>query len=127
MSQIIIEPLKKAVSRLEEALNMPVDDIVRDATAQRFEYCYELSFTLIKRFLKEIYQDESDVFNEILKKAAKYGLVSNIEEWKSFRMARNYTSHNYSESGAEYSYSQAAKFLDEVKKTLVKMQEIDTK
>jgi nucleotidyltransferase substrate binding protein (TIGR01987 family) len=127
MNQIIIEPLEKAVARLDEALKLPVDDIVRDASVQRFEYCFELSLKLIKRFLKEVYTEEGEIYLDIIKKAQKVGLVGNADLWKQFKLARNYSSHNYSESGANYSYTQAELFLPEIQLTLSKMQEINQK
>jgi nucleotidyltransferase substrate binding protein (TIGR01987 family) len=84
MNQIIIEPLEKAVARLDEALKLPVDDIVRDASVQRFEYCFELSLKLIKRFLKEVYTEEGEIYLDIIKKAQKVGLVGNADLWKQF-------------------------------------------
>jgi nucleotidyltransferase substrate binding protein (TIGR01987 family) len=127
MAKIIIESLQKAVSKLEEIVNMPKDEIVRDATVQRFEYTFELSWKMIKRFLKEVYNIDEDIFVEMLKKAAAVGLIDDVEIWKGFRESRNYTSHNYSEKSADWSYSQAVIFATFVRKLLSKLEEVNLK
>ncbi len=130
MPKIIIEPLINAVKSLEEVLDMPIDDIVRDSTIQRFEYSFELSKKMIKRFLKVGFDEidiEEQTYVEIMKKAAKHGLISNLEIWKKFRLARNYTSHAYSEEVAKASYEIAETFLPEVKNLIIKLEEINSR
>jgi nucleotidyltransferase substrate binding protein (TIGR01987 family) len=127
MSQIIIEPFQKAVLKLEEVLTMPKDEIVRDATVQRFEYTFELAWKMIKRFLKDVYNQDDDIFVEMLKKAAKVELIDSPEIWQNFRQIRNYTSHNYSESAADASYQQALVFATFARKLANKLEEINSK
>ena len=127
MPLIIIEPFQKAVLKLEEILVMPKDEIVRDATVQRFEYSFELAYKMIKRFLKEVYNHDDDIFVEMLKNAAKVGLIDDYQSWQTFRQARNYTSHNYSENGADYSYRQAQIFAVYARILVRKLEEINNK
>ena len=51
-----ISSLQKAIGSLEAALvrhdQTPTDDLVRDGCIQRFEFVYELSHKLLKRFRK---------------------------------------------------------------------------
>ena len=51
-----IGSLEKAILSLEAALArhdlIPDDDMVRDACIQRFEFTYELSHKMLKRFLE---------------------------------------------------------------------------
>ncbi|MEI6728938.1 MAG: HI0074 family nucleotidyltransferase substrate-binding subunit [bacterium] len=125
--QIIIQPLEKAVKSLDEVLKLPFDDIIRDSAIQRFEYTFELSWKMLKRFLKEAFEVETDEMSyiEIAKNASKKGLISNPDLWLEFRKARNYTSHAYSESGAEQSYASSELFLPEVQALLEKFKEIN--
>jgi nucleotidyltransferase substrate binding protein (TIGR01987 family) len=124
MPKIIIEPFQKAVLKLEEILIMPKDEVVRDAAVQRFEYTYELAWKMIKRFLKEVYNQDTDIFVEMLKNAAKVGLIDDYKAWQTFRQIRNYTSHNYSENGADFSYSQARVFVIYARNLANKLEEI---
>lgn len=113
---------------MEEVVNMPLDDIVRDSAIQRFEYTFELSWKMLKLFLKEAFDNkdiEQDTFIEIIKKAAKHGLINNQEIWLEFRETRNYTSHAYSENNAKEAYFVAQKFLVEAKSLIAKLQEIN--
>jgi nucleotidyltransferase substrate binding protein (TIGR01987 family) len=48
----LINRLEKALATLDEVLEQPFSIIVRDATIQRFEYCFELSWKVLKKALK---------------------------------------------------------------------------
>ena len=53
--ELSIEPLEKAIAALEVALDRYAeepDDLIRDACIQRFEFTYELSHKMLKRFLE---------------------------------------------------------------------------
>jgi Nucleotidyltransferase substrate binding protein like len=82
---------------------------------------------IIKRFLKEVYNQDEDIFVEMLKNAAKVGLIDDYKAWQSFRQTRSYTSHNYSENGADFSYSQAQVFVVYSRNLVSKLEEINTK
>jgi hypothetical protein len=45
--------LLSATARLEQALALPKDDIVRDSAIQRFEICFELCWKFLKAYLEE--------------------------------------------------------------------------
>src|SRR5437879_6866882 len=44
---------EKAITRLEEALALPKDAIVRDSAIQRFEISFELCWKFLKAYLEE--------------------------------------------------------------------------
>ncbi|MFI4948509.1 MAG: nucleotidyltransferase substrate binding protein [Alphaproteobacteria bacterium] len=44
---------ERATSRLEEALALPKDPIVRDSAIQRFEISFELCWKFLKTYLEE--------------------------------------------------------------------------
>jgi hypothetical protein len=44
---------ERAVARLDEALALPKDPIVRDAAIQRFEISFELCWKFLKAYLEE--------------------------------------------------------------------------
>ena len=54
--EIDITSLERAIRALEAALMRhaatPADDLVRDGCIQRFEFTYELSYKMLKRFLE---------------------------------------------------------------------------
>jgi nucleotidyltransferase substrate binding protein (TIGR01987 family) len=128
--KIIIEPLEKAVVSLEKIVDMPIDDIIRDSTIQRFEYTFELSWKMLKKFLREAFGEEDIeqcTYIEIIKKSAKHGIVSNPNLWTGFREMRNYTSHAYSETLAIMAYDTAQTFLGEAQDLVLKLQEINSR
>ena len=49
---IQLDELKRAISRLKEALSLPKDDIVRDAVIRRFEFTVELSWRVLQKYLR---------------------------------------------------------------------------
>lgn len=51
--EMIAHDAKRALMTLEEVLKEPFSPIVRDASIQRFEYTFEISWKLIREYLKE--------------------------------------------------------------------------
>ncbi|MEX0719193.1 MAG: nucleotidyltransferase substrate binding protein [Balneolaceae bacterium] len=110
-TELNTEPLEKAFHSLEIALAItPHDEIVRDATIQRFEYSFELSWKFMKRYLKEFAGIEEHQIKEIFRNSAKIGLINNPENWIGYHKARNLTSHTYNEKIAEETYRFAISF-----------------
>ncbi|MCK5565082.1 MAG: nucleotidyltransferase substrate binding protein [Planctomycetes bacterium] len=103
--------LRKAIDSLSESLkwyhksssDIPAD-ILRDSAIQRFEYTYELSWKMMKRWLEinlgGTYVDGISR-RELFRYAAEHRLIKDSTEWFSFHEARNQTSHVYDETVAE--------------------------
>ena len=51
--EAIISDYTKTLQRLKGVMQQPVTDIVRDSAIQRFEFCVELSWKLMKTWLNE--------------------------------------------------------------------------
>jgi nucleotidyltransferase substrate binding protein (TIGR01987 family) len=108
--EIITEPLEKALATLKEAWVEYQKDtsntFIRDSVIQRFEYTFELSHKLLRRFLSETESSKAEVsemiFNDLIRLGCKRGLLLNdLETWDKYRKARNLTSHNYDEFNAD--------------------------
>jgi nucleotidyltransferase substrate binding protein (TIGR01987 family) len=119
-----IEPLEKAIASLEVALKRqglaPDDDLIRDACIQRFEFTYELSHKMLKRFLEatSANPDEFDSmpFQDLIRSGSERGLLrSDWSKWKNFRAARGTTSHTYDEIKARQVFSIIPDFLLEAR------------
>ena len=102
-----IQPLEKAVGALAAALaryaQSPDDDIVRDACIQRFEFTYELSHKMLKRFLEATSANPAEFdampFQDLIRTGSERGLLlGDWSRWKVFRTARSITSHAYDET-----------------------------
>lgn len=90
----------KAVARLQEAVAVPADALIRDAVIQRFEFSFELVWKTLKLYL-ERQGVESGGPRPTLKKAFAEGLIPTPEEadvWLQMIEDRNLTSHAYDEA-----------------------------
>jgi len=130
--ELIIEPLEKALASLQEAWDEYRKDtsntFVRDSVIQRFEYTFELSHKILRRFLSETESSRSEVtemfFNNIIRLGCKRGLLLNdLEVWDKYRKLRNLTSHNYDEFNAEDIIVIIPVFIEDIDYELKKIKE----
>jgi nucleotidyltransferase substrate binding protein (TIGR01987 family) len=119
--------LERALASLgratERSLREPGDEEVRDAVIQRFEYCYELSWKMLKRQLEQELPNPGDAdrmsFAELMREGAERGLVAQPERWLSYRYQRNLTSHVYDEDKARAVHATALEFVADGRALLV--------
>lgn len=109
----ILTDLKAASARLTEALSLEKTMINRDATIQRFEFTFELSWKLMKSLN---YYNGQDCYSprECLRLAAQNSLIENLDEWFAYLKARNTASHVYDEQEADVVYESAKNFAKDV-------------
>jgi nucleotidyltransferase substrate binding protein (TIGR01987 family) len=121
--RLILTPFENALKSLEEVLQRPKDDIVRDATIQRFEYTYELAWKIMKRHLKWSGTINTDppTKRDLFREAENVGLIRDAETWFEYDRARNKTSHTYDETTAEEVYEAACKFGPDARTLLVEL------
>lgn len=98
------EDFAAAVERLEQALSLPKDDIVRDSAIQRFEISFELCWKFLKAYLKEEHNTVCTSPRTCFRAAFKNGVLDDDPFWIDLTVLRNYTMHTYSESLADYVY-----------------------
>ena len=95
---------------------------LRDAVIQRFEYCYELSWKMLKRHLEQVIPDPASAdqwsFEEMMREAAERGLIAEVEPWLEYRHQRNQTAHIYDEEKARLVYGSAVAFLKDARALL---------
>lgn len=100
VGDIDITALIKAQATLEEALAVKQTSLTRDGCIQRFEYCFELSWKMIRRVLayKGItVNSPRDTFRE----AARIPILDEPLLWFDFLKKRNDTVHTYNEAVAK--------------------------
>lgn len=109
-----IQEFKKAVVRLDEAIQQPKNDFLRDSVIQRFEFCVELAWKTTKKIMGSNTAAPKDIVREM----AQSDYIENVDIWlKSIEM-KNLSSHTYKEDLAEAVYSFACLFLPELKRLL---------
>lgn len=99
------EDYHHAFVRLQAALRKDVDmdDMYLDATIQRFEFCFELAWKLMKAVL-EYEGIEANSPRSGIREGWKQGLISDAEAWLDMMEKRNLSSHTYDENMARDIY-----------------------
>ncbi len=98
---------KKALISLEAALSLPEDDVTRDASIQRFEFCVELAW----KSARKVMGTASTAPKQVIREMAQADLVSDVEFWLKAIDQRNLSSHTYNERLAKEVYQFARLFL----------------
>ena len=124
-------PLENAVQRLDEGVvrysSDPSDIMVRDGLIQRFEFTYELSHKILRRFMEAAAAnptefDEAD-FQYLIRTANEQGLLLGAwPQWRVYRDMRSKTSHTYDEEVALKVVAGIPDFLKEARYLLEQLQ-----
>lgn len=94
----------KALLRLNEAIdeskNNTLSSTLKDGVIQRFEFCYEICWKLIKYYLENEGIQEAKSPKSTFREAFKIGIIQDGEKWIDMLNDRNLTSHVYDEEVA---------------------------
>ena len=95
------EDYHRALGRLQTALekDADTDDMYLDATIQRFEFCFELAWKLMKAVL-EYEGSEVNSPRSCIREGWKQGLIADAEAWLDMMEKRNLSSYTYDERSA---------------------------
>lgn len=124
-------PFANAVQRLREGLRRhkqdPTDEQLRDGLIQRFEFTYELSHRMLKRYLRESAAslDEFDrlSFADLIRTGNAQGLLhADWPAWRRFREMRARTSHTYDATIASEVVAAIPEFLAEAESLCAELQ-----
>ena len=99
------EDLKKAATKLNEALNGEASELEIDGTLHRFEFTFELAWKTMKDYLE--YQGIVESIGsprEIIKLSFKHNLIDDGEKWIEMMLARNSLAHIYDEQTSRIIY-----------------------
>lgn len=117
-----LSPFNKAIARLAEGIARYDQDTsdtqIRDGLIQRFEFTYEISHKMLKRYLEmaSATPDEYDgvAFQSLIRAGNEQGLLlGDWPRWKKYRDMRSKTSHTYDEEIALEVVAQIPAFLEE--------------
>ncbi len=112
-----------AIQRLAEGLTRyqldENDSQIRDGLIQRFEFTYEISHKIIKRYLTQVAPSPTEFdnadFQYLIRSANEHGLLlGDWNSWKRYRDMRSRTSHTYNEAIAFEVIAEIPSFLNEV-------------
>lgn len=117
IDNVNIDPLLKAISTFERFRAHDKTEQERAGIIQAFEYCFELSWKIMKRLLEE----RGSIANspkETFRMAALEGFISDPEIWFDFLKKRNMTAHTYNQHEADAVISICPSFSAEIKRFL---------
>ena len=127
-----LTPLANATLRLTEGLERyqrdTTDTQIRDGLIQRFEFTYEISHKMLKRYLEATSptpeQFDTMPFQDQIRTGNEQGLLlGDWVKWRSYRDMRSKTSHTYDEDIALEVVQGIPAFLDEAAYLLHRLQE----
>lgn len=106
-------PLLQARERLSEALKTAKSELEKTGAIKCFEYCYELSWKLMKKILLKKGIEVNSPRDEF-REAASIDLINDPEIWFDFILKRNLTSYTYDEKLADEIFNFLPDFLKEL-------------
>lgn len=130
-NKLTLGSFENAVKRLSEGLLRYQNDVsdtqIRDGLIQRFEFTYEASHRMLKRYLElssaSPEQFDSMPFAELIRSGNEQGLLQgNWIHWRNYREMRAKTSHTYDEETALEVVRNIPAFLDEAVYLLKQLQ-----
>jgi nucleotidyltransferase substrate binding protein (TIGR01987 family) len=125
-----ITSFRNAISQLEKAIAYSRSSIadgdpglqeqLRNSVIQCFEFTYELSHKMLKRYLEQTSASAEGVdgatFQTLIRTGNEKSLLrSDWRHWRQYRDARNDSSHTYDKEKAEAVAAIAPDFLEEAK------------
>ncbi|MBF0143001.1 MAG: nucleotidyltransferase substrate binding protein [Magnetococcales bacterium] len=122
--ELEIESFVSAVERFAEGLESlgrePGNTLYRDGVIQRFEFTYELSHKMLRRYLEMTSASpetvDKMVFQDLIRTGNEQGLLlGDWETWKGYRQSRTDTSHTYNEEKALKVIGKIPAFLEEAR------------
>ncbi|MBR2179188.1 MAG: HI0074 family nucleotidyltransferase substrate-binding subunit [Selenomonadaceae bacterium] len=104
-----LEDYCRACEKLQSALTKDIsaDDLYLDGVIQRFEFCFELSWKLMKAYLS-FEGIETNSPRSSIRESFKIGIITETEEWLDMLEKRNLSSHTYDEETAKEIYQHIA-------------------
>ena len=122
--------LQNAIRQLEKSLKYANSSLarrdaelfeqLRNSVIQCFEFTYDLSHKMLKRYLEATAASpeevDLDTFQNLIRSGNEKGLLrSDWLRWRIYRQARTDSNHTYDESKAAAVYAIAPDFLEEAK------------
>jgi nucleotidyltransferase substrate binding protein (TIGR01987 family) len=114
--------LRQVIARLHEAVAVyqgePANEFYLDSVIKRFEYTFEVSRKVLRRFLvdcdPEVAKIPANDLHRFVELGVEQGLLkSDWMVWRQLRDARNITAHDYGEEKAHEVAKSAAPMLEE--------------
>lgn len=124
-----LSSLEAALDSLDSAISISVrtqaDEamrrVLRAGVIQNFEFTYELSWKMIRRWIRaNVSPEDADprTRKDLFRLAARERLVDDPMPWFDYANARNITSHVYDDAKAKEVYETTLRFADDARRLL---------
>ncbi len=120
-NNINIEVLKKADSVLEKFMKNDKTEQEQAGIIQSFEYCYELSWKIMKKVLNSEGLEVSTP-KQVIREAGSAKIINDVKLWIEFVNKRNLTVHTYNELVLKEIMEIMPKFKDELSKLIKELE-----
>ena len=117
MSDYLTAKLKtfnKALHSFNLAFKSSPNQLEIDGGIQRFEYCFELCWKVMKIYLDEEGVEGANSPRSVIKKSLVTGLVQDEMIWLDMLMDRNRSTHTYDETRAKEIYGNLLRYYQEM-------------
>ena len=120
----VVRRLREGLARYERE---PTDEQLRDGLIQRFEFTYELSHKMLRRYLREAAASPDEIerlpFGDLVRTGNGQGLLrGDWPAWRQFREMRTRTSHTYDATVASQVVATIPAFLEEAEHLYAELQ-----
>jgi nucleotidyltransferase substrate binding protein (TIGR01987 family) len=116
---------KKALQTFEQAFKKDPNPLEIDGSIKRFEYCFELSWKVMKIFLEEEGITGANSPKSVIKKSLVTGLVRDEMIWLDMLMDRNRSTHTYDESKAREIFQNLSRYYEEMQRIAIALDSND--
>lgn len=123
VEDINLTAILKAQKVFEEFRKDLTSDKDKTATVQAFEFCYELSWKLMKRVLESKGLEVGSP-KDAIRTAALNRLIDDPEVWFEFQKRRNLTVHSYNKENLELIVSIFDSFSEELEKLVTRVRDL---
>lgn len=124
LGDVDITPLLNAKKILDEGIKSSSSDLEKTGTIKSFEFCFELSWKILKRILTKRGLTTTSP-KDVYRIAADNNIIANPEFWFDAIKKRNLVSHTYNKNIADEVLAFLPAFqkeLDKLLKTLKNLQ-----
>lgn len=123
--KVLIQPLIDAKIQLDEAIATAHSRLEITGAIKCFEYCYELSWKIMRKILVAQGIDENiNSPRNVFKHAYSAGLIDSLEAWHDFIEKRNLTVHTYDGHLADIVFDSLSTFSEHLELFVIKIKRL---
>lgn len=112
---------EQALNTFKEALLDHPSELERDGAIQRFEYCFDLSWKTLKRFLEKLGLMNLNSPRSVFAAAFAENIIADEVTWSNIMLKRNASVHTYNQALAENLFALLPEYYEAMQSLLLKM------